>query len=269
VDRIREVLRPTAVALRGILDDFLERRLPHRRVARLAGLLLHDGVAPDARQSTWVVRQLLDLQQPDGGWVDCEDTAWCAYVLRELAPADTRAYEHASEWLAAERAGGAWGYCHRDEPCIPITATVRLLLSSLRDEPSAAWLRDTWAADLEGPFQLSYKAAWYLLARGEEAADRDLAERTVAHLVSDQREDGGWGPWRDHPAPTDCFSTGIAMWALADRGPGDSVTTTLDRAVEWCARSRLETGLFPTHFIEEGSAWLLLGWSAALRRLGA
>ncbi len=261
------ILEPTTNALVSTLADFLTRKLPHRRAARLAGLLLFTGV--DANTAAWredLARRLASEQQSDGGWVDCEDTAWCSHVLGALG-GDPENRRRGVAWVAAERSGDGWGYCRRDVPCIPITAQVHLLLPELRDHRSETWLREVWARDLSGPVRLSYKAAWYLLARGGAAEDTDLAKETVEYLIADQRADGGWGPWRDHPAASDCLSTGIAMWALVQQ-PHDAVTTeALVRAARWCEVHRLANGLFPTHYIEEGSAWVHLGWAAALRSL--
>ena len=262
---VPEVLGPTTAALEAILADFVSRGLPHRRVARLAGLLLLSGV--DGRAAKWpdVAGYLASKQGAGGAWVDCEDTAWCSWVLCRLG-AFPEIRTRSTAWLAAERSGGGWGYCSRDLPSIPITATVRLLAPALRDDRSNGWLRETWAEYLSGPVRLSYKAAWYLLA-SDQGGKTDLGKRTLEHLIADQRESGGWGPWRDHPAAADCFSTGIAMWAVASQAADARSAEVLRRAMAWCESERLDNGLFPTHFIEEGSAWIHLGWAAALRHL--
>ena len=166
-------------------------------------------------------------------------------------------------WLSNERVNNGWGYCRRDQPNIPITATVRLLVQPLSDDHSAAWLEGALSRELGGLPILSYKAAWYLLACDGSPSDT-LVNRTVQHLITDQRDDGAWGPWKDHPAPDCCFSTGIAMWALARCGKGPDVLKCLRSAVNWCENHRLPNGLYPTHFIEEGTAWLLVGWATAL-----
>lgn len=261
------VLRPTADALTDTLDDFITRQLPHRRIARLAGLLRLAGVPLGRALSDRISDCLVDARLEDGSWVDCEDTAWCAFVLEACSTTSRASAQQPDAWLTSERSGPAWGYCRRDSPCIPITATVRLLRPALGDGESATWLRDTWRRDLAGAVQLSYKGAWYLVARADEAVDEPLTRRTVAHLLADQRADGSWGPWRDHPAPTDCFATGIAMWALARSSNETPVRSALSRAAAWCEDNRLDGGLFATHYIEEGSAWLHLGWSAALEHL--
>ncbi len=260
--RTREILLET-------LQDHLTRGLPHRRVARLAGLLILSGEIPGGVVAERLVERLSRLRRDDGGWVDCEDTAWCVFVLHALHGLSRPEYDRTIAWLEAERAGDGWGYCRRDVPNIPLTATVRLLLPELRDQASALWLNKAWGKDIRARFKLSYKAAWFLLARGDGRGDEILAEPTVAHLIRDQRDDGSWGPWRDHAAPGDCFATGIAMWALARSRRGRLVDQALQKALSWCERNRLSNGFFPTHFIEEGSAWLYVGASFALKRNAA
>lgn len=256
----------TRTALEDILIDFARRRLPHRRIAKLAGLLLLS-TQTNQKYPEWaaaVVDTLLNKQQHDGGWVDCEDTTWCSFVLSSLGHRER--LDATLRWLEGERSGDAWGYCRRDTPCIPITSTIRLLSPTLWDVRSASWLRSAWSQDFQAPVRLSYKAAWYLLA-GQSADKELLRETTKEFLLGDQRPDGGWGPWRNHPAPSDCFCTGIAMWALSLQKHDERVASSLNRALQWCENQCLPNGLFPTHFIEEGSAWIYLGCFHALKNL--
>ena len=249
--------------LAAILSDFIQRGLPPRRVAKLAGLLLLSKTRGDHVWAESAVEYLLQSQRSDGGWVDTEDTAWAAFVIGALSGRD-KIYRRCLNWVLLQRSGQAWGYCPRDDPSIPSTSLVHFLLPEVADQDSAVWLADAWEKDLWGPYRLSYKAAWFLLARARGTAVGQLEERTVVHLRTDQRQDGGWGPWRDHPAPTDCFATGIAMTALAETG-SVAVAEVLHEAVGWALASQLPDGLFPTHFIEEGSGWMLLGLSCAQR----
>jgi hypothetical protein len=260
-------LPQTRTALEEVLVDFIGRKLPHRRIGKLAGLLLLSGSLRDKRPE-WaprVVDFLIGKKQPDGGWVDCEDTSWCAFVLETFQ--HRKKVEDVFRWLQNERSGDAWGYCRRDMPCIPITSTVGLLLPHLWDSRSERWLCSAWSQDLQSPVRLSYKAAWYLLA-DRSIEGEAIRENTKKHLLSDQRNDGGWGPWCEHPASTDCFSTGIAMWALALQKREDQTTAALNKALKWCGQQCLPNGLFPTHFIEEGSAWIYVGCMQALNYLG-
>lgn len=262
---MEKTLDTTISILQSVLNDFITRRLPHRRLAKLAGLILLSNITIEENLISPIIDSLLSKKKEDGGWVDCEDTAWCAYVIRQLSN-DKTTIKETINWILDERNGNAWGYCKRDTPCIPITAQIRLFLPELSsDVSSGEWIEKTWHNDLESFVKLSYKAAWYLLAHNKNEL---LMKRTVEHLISDQRNDGGWGPWRLHPAPTDCFSTGISMWALANSHvPNAVIQKSLCQAIQWCEQNRLSNGLFPTHYIEEGSAWILLGWSHALRYL--
>lgn len=257
-------LTRTSTTLEEILVDFVRRRLPHRRIAKLAGLLLLSTQAAQQcpKWAATVADALLNQQQHDGGWVDCEDTAWCSFVLRSLGYHGN--LEAALRWLKEERSGDAWGYCRRDTPCIPLTSAFRLLVPSLWDGRAASWLQSAWLSDYQSPVRLSYKAAWYLLA-AQSSEEEPLQRAAKDYLLNDQRMDGGWGPWRNHPAPTDCFCTGIAMWALALQKPEKRITASLHRALKWCENNHLPSGLFPTHFIEEGSAWIHLGCFHALK----
>ena len=259
----------TVEALTAILADFVARGLPHRRVARLTGLLVMSGVVLPSGLALSVADYLLGKRQADYGWVDCEDTAWCLFALRHLKSLGEEDCSRTMTWLQGERVEDGWGYCRRDEACIPITATIRWLVPELADYESAVWLRNTWQTDLSSDFRLSYKAAWFLLARLDAGIDSSLFEATIRHLAEDQRTDGGWGPWRDHPAPTCAFSTGIAMLALARSNCGalPAVRDVLEKSCGFFRCCQSPDGLFPTHYIEEGSAWLLAGLSEAYKSL--
>lgn len=254
----------TADALSAVLDDFLARRLAHRRLARLAGLMILASTRPPSRQLQRTAAYLEDSQRSDGGWVDCEDTAWSSFVVGEARGRSGLETKRAISWLASERSEDGWGFCRRDSAAIPLTSQVRLLVPELRDARSSEWLRRAWTADLESPVQLSYKASWFLVARGDLPEDDALASTTSAFLLADQRASGAWGPWKTHPAPDDCFATGLAMWAIATKMKGEQATSALRKAVAWCSANCLHTGLFPTHYVEEGSAWILVGWKAAI-----
>lgn len=270
--KLSQTRERTAGALAAVLADFVERRLPNRRIARLAGLLALSNVELPAALASTVAGYVLEHRQPDHGWVDCEDTAWSLFVLRELGDLPHADRAETLEWLRKERAGEAWGYCLRDAPCIPITATLHWLFPELADAESTAWFEATWARDLKSEFRLSYKAAWYLLAQANATTTNpQLMEASAQHLGNDQRDDGGWGPWKHHPAPTCAFSTGIATLALArlDASGMSGFKDSLERSSEYFRRHAGNDGLFPTHYIEEGSAWLLAGFSETLKVLRA
>ena len=259
LDRLRSALIQT-------ISDFLDRRLPLRRIVLVASILQDCSIKlpTDGR----LARRLLSEQRKDGGWIDCEDTAWALFYLNE------KRFENnvrtGMRWLERERnAKKGWGFCKRDHPCIPITAQILYLLPAINSHREAAkWLEKEWKKDIDSSTKLNYKAAWYLLAYArlfeKMSLSKELFYRTVMYLIKEQRSDGSWGPWRKHPAPSDCYSTGICMTALAQsyRISGDNeIYKVLNKSIHWIKDKQLKNGLFPTHYIEEGSAWIFWGWS--------
>ena len=258
-------------ALLGVCRDYLRRSLPVRRLSPVLKLL--------AWSATWqndealfesLTTRIVEERQADGGWTDCEESAWHLLALRSLLARQQSHFALSETWLYQERVQQGWGYSRRDHPNIPITSLVRMALEVPDDDPSSTWLQLTWENDMHAMFQLSYKAAWYLLARADTPADSKLAHATVRHLLADQRDDGGWGPWRVHPAATDCFATGIALLALGMEPLANTsaVERCVMRGLGWIAANILDTGLFPTHYIEFGSAWLLAALSLCSTRWG-
>ena len=130
--------------------------------------------------------------------------------------------------------------------------------------------KSPWENDLNSSISLNYKGAWYLLAcqafRQTDIFSHALFQRTIEYLVSQQREDGSWGPWKDHPAPSECFITGICLATLAlslPKGPDKIIVPSLKKGIGWIQGNQLESGMFATHYIDEGSAWIYFGWSKA------
>jgi prenyltransferase beta subunit len=145
-----------------------------------------------------------------------------------------------------------------------------LTVPDLRNNHVISWLENEWLKDLDSATNLNYKGAWYLLVYCKLYKDYSLSSvlfnRTVDYLVNEQREDGGWGPWKNHPAPTDSFITGITSAALADAcviNRTQQIEGVFYKSIKWFQNNQLENGLFPTHYIEEGSAWCYLGWNKA------
>jgi prenyltransferase beta subunit len=95
----------------------------------------------------------------------------------------------------------------------------------------------------------------------------ELFNETIHYLVKEQRNDGGWGPWKNHPAQSDCFITGICMGALAlsySLNKDKIIIKSLRKGIPWVENNQLNNGLFPTHYIEEGSSWIFWGWSKTM-----
>ncbi len=250
------------------VSDFLDRRLPLRRIVFVASILKDSNIGfPFAERLT---ERLLKECHKDGAWIDCEDTSWALFYLNKLTY--KKILLKGFRWLEKEKSGQGWGFCKRDHPSIPMTAQILYLLPGIKSHrESAIWLEKAWEKDISSPIKLNYKAAWYLLAyvnqRDKVNLSKELFHDTVIYLKKEQRVDGSWGPWKEHPAPSNCYSTGICMAALskAYEISGDSqIRQVLKKSIKWIKAHQLQNGLLPTHYIEEGSAWIYWGWDKAI-----
>ena len=261
-----------SLSLINILHDFLSRCLPLRRITLVASLLKNICISLPYKELN--VR-ILSEQKEDGGWIDCEDTAWSLYCLDGQEDVESE-FARGRLWLENERCNDkGWGFCARDNPCIPITAQILYFLpQSQAFSQSVYWLEKQWRKDLRSQVNLNYKGAWYLLSYYKLHESTNLSSQlfndSVDYLIREQRDNGSWGPWKSHPAPGDCFITGICLAALSlscSISGNNRILSCLRKGIKWIKRSQLENGLFPTHYIEEGSAWILFGWNKAITAL--
>lgn len=272
VDNIEDFSK-LSLALINTSHDFLNRRLPLRRIVLVASIFKNCNIVfPYSKELT---ARIVSEQKKDGGWVDCEDTAWSLSCLTGQEDVEAE-FARGCMWLENEQIKNrGWGFCARDNPCIPITAQIIYFLPQSQPfSQSYFWLEEQWRRELQAPVNLNYKGAWYLLAfyklQKALSLSHQLFTKTVDYLIHEQRDNGSWGPWRNHPAPEECFITGICMAALAlsyTISRNKKIVTPLKKGLRWIKQAQLEDGLFPTHYIEEGSAWILFGWSKAIAAL--
>jgi hypothetical protein len=254
--------------LDSILRDYLERNLPLRRIVFLSSILKLASSKSDP--SCDLYQRISKEQRDDGGWIDCEDTAWSIFSLSGSEDFSEQR-EKAISWLKNEKIENkGWGFCNRDFSNIPITSQILFTIPEVITDSTIFWLENEWLHDINSPTKLNYKGAWFLLVYCRLFKDFKLSstlfQKTVDYLLNEQREDGGWGPWKNHPAPTDAFITGISSAALAEACMIQrtiQIEEALRKSITWFLNNQIENGLFPTHYIEEGSAWCYLGWEKA------
>jgi hypothetical protein len=128
-------------------------------------------------------------------------------------------------------------------------------------------VRREWERDLDSPIKLSYKGAFYLLSEATENCHNiDLPIDTLGHLEQDQNDDGGFGPWKNHPIGSDPWSTGVVLWGLSkwiDKVNPDVV----ERALRWLEKTQLPSGYWPYHYLDEGTSYALIGAASAIKAL--
>lgn len=266
-DKLRKVLGSGAIALCRFLCEALNSDLEAVRVARSTYVLLAIGCS---RQSTFqwdnIANYVAERQHKDGGWNDIEETAWALGYLSKFGALYHNNLQRGKTWLASVRlSSGAWGKTSRDQPRIPITSLVKLMTPEVARRQTSTWLTKEWKTDLGGTTPLTYKGAFYLLGQinGHTTADEKLAKRTISHLVREQNEDGGFAPWKGHPVGSDPWTTGIVLWGLASSGKL-APKTTIKRSIQWLESTQLPNGLWPYHYLDDGTAMALIGLSNAL-----
>lgn len=210
-----------------------------------------------------------DAARPDGGWADVSETVWCLAFLKQEGRLD--ALVPGLQWLSEQRLeGGGWGRSARDVARIPVTALVlRFLAAEIGTEADWRCVERLWSEDLASAVQLTYKGGFFLLCQTENPEpSAELVRCTIEYLEASQHGDGGFGPWKNHPMGSDPWSTGICLVGLCSH-PKLASREVIERAFGWLCRTQLPSGLWPCHFIDEGSAYAYWGLREANRVLEA
>ncbi len=245
----------------------LQQKLEPIRLARTGYALLASGCSVKGDfPGDNLVSYLVETQQADGCWADVEETLWCLGYLSAFGERYEDQSDSGKKWLASVRLPcGAWGRSERDQPRISVTALTSVLVPEVVDSSAPKWLANQWEADMVSPTQLTYKGGFFLLAQahGQASTNNDLMNRTVTYLKNEQEDDGGFDPWKEHPAGSDPWSTGVVLWGLSRVGeliPGH----TVERALSWLESRQLPNGLWPYHYLDDGAAMALIGISSVL-----
>ncbi len=254
-------------AVANVLYRNLSNNFEVIRVGRMGYVLIATSCSPSVPLlADQLVSYLKATQQNDGGWADVEETLWCLGLLSAYDDKFENELTIGKNWVKTKQLScGAWGKSERDQPRIPITALASILVPRIVDKKALKWIADQWKTDLRSPTQLTYKGAFFLLSQmhTEASIDNELIENTTHYLIKQQSDDGGYGPWQDHPIGSDPWSTGIVLWGLStlgDSAPKD----TIKRAVSWLETTQLSNGLWPYHYIDDGSAMALIGLSKSI-----
>ena len=215
-------------------------------------------------------KYIIGLQLNDGGWSDAEETMLSIKSLTLMNHRHDPSSEKGKAWLRSQQnPDGGWGRSNRDISRIPVTGLLLHLLPELSEPNAVSWLTDEWGKDLESETRLTYKGGLFLLglsASGVLLNDYPLIEETYTYLSEEQNDDGGFGPWKDHPIGSDPWSTGIVLLGLLSY-PELVKREVIERAINWLAENQLPNGLWAYHYIEEGSAYAYWGLVEALKFL--
>ncbi len=259
IPEIETAIQRSIVSLSQIVREFLPKGIELTRICRVAVLLKESGVNPNATLYRKLAEKCIDLQRDDGGWTDVEETIWCTSLLNFFEEF-SGPVEKALEWLGRQRHNyGGWGKSTRDSARIPVTGLLLYLLPQLSSDENLEWLENKWYQEQELEPCLTYKAAFILMALNQNnyhPQNQDLISKTVPWLYGQQNDDGGWSPWKGHPVGSDPWCTGIGMVGLLQY-PDEIPQEVLYEALKWLREKQLPNGLWPYHYIEEGSSWAL------------
>jgi len=241
------------------LKQYLENEIELERIIRVAVLLMKTGVNQNNSIFQKIVKRCLAEQKNDGGWIGVEDSVWCAAFLKEFEEY-SQEYKCGLNWLKNQKLeNGGWGKTKRDIGRIPITGILLHLLPELSNNNSLKWIENEWKKEFSYNPKLTYKGAFTLMtskSNNYQFDDSDLLKNTIDWLQSQQNEDYGWGPCKGQPIGSTPFCTGVAMIGLLQYPDGIN-QTMISNGLNWIENKQLENGLWPDHYIEEGSIWSL------------
>ncbi len=259
------LIKSASGGLAHFMHSGLQQKLEPIRLARAGYALLVSGCSVKGTfPGTNLASYLVETQRPDRGWADVEETVWCLGYLKTFGERYQQVVTNGQKWLTSiQLPCGGWGKSERDQPRIPITALVISLVPEMANNSTLEWLANQWKSDLDSPTQLTYKGAFFLLsqAHSQVSTNNDLMNRTVSYLINGQEEDGGFGPWKGHPVGSDPWSTGVALWGLSTVGK-QAPRRVIKQAVSWLESKQLSNGLWPYHYMDDGTAMALIGISS-------
>ena len=244
-------------ALFLVLRQYLGKQIEIERMAKVAVLLMRSGVNQNNSFFQEIAKRCLAEQKDDGGWIGVEDSVWCVAFLKEFEEY-SQAYKSGLDWLEDQKLKeGGWGKTKRDIARIPVTGILLYLLPELSNVDSLRWLERGWKREFGLNPKLSYKGAFTLMAfkrNDYQLLDSHLLNDTLDWLISQQNEDYGWGYFQGQPVGSTPFCTGVAIRGLLEY-PDRIDPKVIANGLEWTEKNQLEEGLWPDHYIEEGSAW--------------
>lgn len=247
-------------------QGYISRNLDPIRLCRIVALVQPDINNTEKGSYQSLCNYVLCKAQDDYAWSNNEETLWCITALKELHLTHTFPLEKSTEWLKNQKISkSGWGNSMRDYPRITTTSLVLTLLPEIGDDDAFSFIEEEWSKDYYSEVKLTYKGAFTLMAFGRNKMspmNPELVNATIGHIRNEQNDDGGFGPWKGHPIGSDPWSTGICLVGLCSY-PEIVDRYVVERASDYLCKTQLPTGLWPYHFIDEGSAYAYWGLKEA------
>lgn len=252
-----------AASLRNMVSEMLKKQLDLKRITKTASMLITSGVTANSLSDEIALR-CVSQQGDDGGWISIPDTMWNSFFLKCYdRHRFSESLERAIAYLDVNAGNtGLWGRSRRDMERIPISGMLLYLHPELVNDNRMCSLERLWESEKNS---LTYKAAYTLQAfrsTGYMPTNTLLIAETLNWLASNQRDDGSFAPWRDHPVASDVYCTALSVLGLTSY-PDITHAETIRKAVDWITRTQLPSGIWPFHEIEDGASWALAALNKA------
>lgn len=241
------------IMLHRMVNEMYRKNIELARVTKCATQLLMAGVSSNSFSES-ILKSCINSQHEDGGWVSVVDTIWNAKFLTYFDNSEN--VLKAIEYLNNNRVESGFGRSKRDIPRIPVSGIAFYLLPQLSSNTSLKWLENLWISEKNG---LTYKAAYTLLAFNKNnyiPSKSFLIQEIFEWLVSQQEDNGGFAPWKDHPVGTNVYCTGIALISMLkyiDNYP--QYSEAVKKAYDYICSNQLSNGLWRYHELEDGGGW--------------
>ena len=251
------MLYPTIRSLSNMICEMNHKQLEIKRITKTASLLILSGVTPNSIPQN-IIQRVLKEQHAEGGWISIVDTMWNAYFLELI---DNKKYfkfiNNAKKFLINNKnRDGLWGRSKRDISRIPVTGIMLYLFPDLNSNNEIYKLEKLWESEINS---LVYKAGYTLMAfkvNNYIPTNKNIIEITCEWLMDNQRNDGGFAPWLNHPIDSDVFCTSIATLGLLQYHNENFVSKEiLKKSYSWLLKNRLKSGVWKYHEIEDGASW--------------
>lgn len=240
-------------SLNTLLRQLIKHDIELLRISRTASLMLLGGLSPNSVPPE-ILQRVLAEQRSDGGWVGADDTMWILLFLKLMGKENTTTYASGLEYLKNNKQEHCWGRSARDIPRIPVTGRILYFLPELNTKNSLKHLLDLWQKEKNS---LTYKAAFTIMACSKSGFlySNKIVKSAVIWLKQQQNDDGGFGPWKNHPVGSDVFCTSAAILGLAQYSKEDDISNDISRSIDWMQQTQIANGLWPYHQIEDGASW--------------
>lgn len=242
-------------SLKHMIHEMNTKGIELKRITKTASLLFQSGLSVNSIDSV-IIERCLKEQHPDGGWVSIVDTMWNTFFLSRVSEKEfSKEIEAGILFLQKQKnSDGLWGRSKRDMSRIPVTGILLYLFPELAEKSVLIKLEKLWSSEINS---LTYKAGYTLMAFKKNnyiPINTGIIEDTLIWLQKNQRNNGGFGPWKEHPVKSDIFCTSIAVNGLIQY-PELVDKKVFIKAHDYLVNTQLKNGIWPFHEIEDGASW--------------